>query len=78
MDAETWYTAQEAVDAGLATSVGDIVVDAPKFAQAMYGGRQEGDRLSQPSAGTRTPAKIASREIRLQQMKAMFWTIKKN
>jgi len=72
LDAETWYTAQEAVAAGFATEVGDIIVDAPSFAKAMYGGKPEGDTLNQPSAGSRTPAKLASREIRLQQIKAMF------
>jgi hypothetical protein len=72
LDAETWYTAQEAVDAGFATEVGDIVVEAPKFAKAMYGSKPEGETLNEPFAGSRTPAKIASREIRLQQIKAMF------
>jgi hypothetical protein len=72
LDAETWYTAQEAVTAGFATEVGDIIVDAPSFAKAMYGCKQENEQLNQPAAGSRTPARIASREIRLQQIKAMF------
>jgi hypothetical protein len=38
----------------------------------MYGGKPEGETLNEPFAGSRTPAKIASREIRLQQIKAMF------
>lgn len=41
LDSETWYTAQEAVDAGFASEVGDLVVDAPTFAQAMYRGQPE-------------------------------------
>ena len=42
LDAETWYTAQEAVAEGFATEVGDIVAkDAPTFAKAMYSGRRE-------------------------------------
>jgi ATP-dependent Clp protease protease subunit len=72
LDAETWYTSQEAVAAGFATEVGDIVVDAPKFAKAMYGSKPEGEKTNEPTAGSRTPATIASREIRLQQIKAMF------
>jgi ATP-dependent protease ClpP protease subunit len=37
LDAETWYTAQEAVDEGFATEIGDILPgDAPTFAKAMY------------------------------------------
>jgi ATP-dependent Clp protease protease subunit len=72
LDAETWYTASEAVAAGFATEVGDIVVDAPAFAKAMYGSKPEGEKPNEPTAGSRTPATIASREIRLQQIKAMF------
>jgi hypothetical protein len=72
LDAETWYTASEAVAAGFATEVGDIVVDAPAFAKAMYGGKPDKTHPHEPHAGSRTPAVIASREIRLQQLKAMF------
>jgi ATP-dependent protease ClpP protease subunit len=72
LDAETWYTASEAVAAGFATEVGDIVVDAPAFAKAMYGGKPDKAQTHEPHAGSRTPAMIASREIRLQQLKAMF------
>jgi ATP-dependent protease ClpP protease subunit len=72
LDAETWYTAQEAVAAGFATEVGDIIVDAPSFAKAMYGSKPEGEKPNEPTAGSRTRATIASREIRLQQIKAMF------
>jgi ATP-dependent Clp protease protease subunit len=72
MDAETWYTADEAVAAGFASEVGDIIVDAPSFAKAMYGGKPEGEHKNEPFAGSRTPATIAAREIRLQQIKAMF------
>jgi ATP-dependent protease ClpP protease subunit len=72
LDAETWYTAQEAVAAGFATEVGDIIVDAPSFAKAMYGSKPDGEKTNEPHAGSRTPATIVSREIRLQQIKAMF------
>jgi len=73
MDAETWYTAQEAVDAGFATEVGDIVAgDAPAFAKAMYTGKPKGDNREMPSAGSRTPAAIESRESRRRQLAAMF------
>jgi len=72
LDAETWYTAEEAVSAGFATGVGDIIADAPSFAKAMYGGKPEGEKRNEPFAGSRTPATIAAREIRLQQIKAMF------
>jgi ATP-dependent protease ClpP protease subunit len=72
LDAETWYTAQEAVAAGFATEVGDIIVDAPSFAKAMYGSKPEGEKPNESTAGSRTRATIASREIRLQQIKAMF------
>ena len=69
----TWYTAQEAVDAGFATEIGDILPGgAPTFAKAMYGGKPDGEALNQPHAGSRTRWTIASREIRLQQIKAMF------
>jgi ATP-dependent Clp protease protease subunit len=74
LDAETWYTAQEAVDAGFATEVGDIVAgQAPTFAKAMYGGKpSDGQRQSEPSAGSRTSARIESREVRMKQLSAMF------
>jgi ATP-dependent Clp protease protease subunit len=73
LDAETWYTAQEAVDAGFATEVGDIIVgEAPTFAKAMYTGKPKGERQEQPIAGSRTPASIQSREVRRQGLAAMF------
>lgn len=72
LNAETWYTADEAVAAGLASEVGDLIVNAPAFAKAMYGGKPEGESKNESSAGSRTPATIAAREIRLQQIKAMF------
>jgi ATP-dependent Clp protease protease subunit len=64
LDAETWYTAQEAVDAGFATEVGDLTVDAPTFAKAMYTGRPDGEKRDEPKAGSRTPWRIASRSAR--------------
>jgi len=73
MDAETWYTAQEAVDAGFATEVGDIVAgDAPSFAKAMYAGNAKGEKQETPSAGSRTPGAIQAREVRRRQLAAMF------
>jgi ATP-dependent protease ClpP protease subunit len=73
LDAETWYTAQEAVDAGFATEVGDIIAgDAPKFARAMYTGKTSDPPSDKPQAGSRTPWQIESREIRRQQIKALF------
>jgi ATP-dependent Clp protease, protease subunit len=64
LDAETWYTAQEAVDAGFATEVGDILPDAPTFARAMYTGKPEGEKRSEPKAGSRTPFELVSRLAR--------------
>jgi len=73
LDAETWYTAQEAVDAGFATEVGDIVAgQAPTFAKAMYTGMREGRRQERPDAGSRTSARIESRDVRRKQIAAMF------
>lgn len=73
LDAETWYTAQEAVDAGFATEIGDILPgDAPTFAKAMYGGKSTEPKQDEPKAGTRTPWTIAAREVRRQTIKAMF------
>jgi ATP-dependent Clp protease protease subunit len=64
LDAETWYTANEAVSAGFATEVGDIIVDAPSFAKAMYGGKPEGEKLNQPAAGSRTPWPVMNERLR--------------
>jgi ATP-dependent Clp protease protease subunit len=73
LNAETWYTAQEAVDAGFATEVGDIIAgDAPKFAKAMYTGKPKGEQQEQPAAGSRTPWQLAPRAIRRQSLAAMF------
>jgi ATP-dependent Clp protease protease subunit len=72
LDAETWYTANEAVSAGFATEVGDIVIDAPKFPRAIYEPKASDSSDHGPYAGSRTPASMPSREIRLQQIKAMF------
>jgi ATP-dependent protease ClpP protease subunit len=73
LNAETWYTAQEAVDAGFATEVGDIIAgDAPKFAKAMYTGKPKGEQQEQPTAGSRTPWQVAPRAIRRQSLAAMF------
>jgi ATP-dependent Clp protease protease subunit len=73
LDAETWYTAQEAVDAGFATEIGDIIAgDAPAFAKAMYTGKPKGERQEQPTAGSRTPWQVAPRAIRRQCLAAMF------
>jgi ATP-dependent Clp protease protease subunit len=73
LDAETWYTAQEAVDAGFATEVGDIIAgDAPSFAKAMYTGKPGGERREQPQAGSRTPWQVAPRAVRQQTLRAMF------
>jgi ATP-dependent Clp protease, protease subunit len=69
----TWYNAQEAVDAGFATEIGDILPgDAPTFAKAMYGGKPTEPKRDEPKAGTRTPWTIAAREVRRQTIKAMF------
>ena len=69
----TWYTAQEAVDAGFATEIGDIIAgNAPAFAKAMYSGKPKGERQEQPIAGSRTPGAIQSRDIRQRQLRAMF------
>jgi ATP-dependent Clp protease, protease subunit len=73
LNAETWYTAQEAVDAGFATEVGDILPgDAPKFARAMYEGKTAEPKLEEPQAGSRTPWFLQPRSVRLQTMKALF------
>jgi ATP-dependent Clp protease protease subunit len=73
LNAETWYTSQEAVDAGFATEVGDIIAgDAPKFAKAMYTGKPKGEQQEHPSAGSRTPWQVAPRAIRRQSLAAMF------
>jgi ATP-dependent Clp protease protease subunit len=73
LNAETWYTSQEAVDAGFATEVGDIIAgDAPKFAKAMYTGKPKGERQQEPAAGSRTPWQVAPRAIRRQCLAAMF------
>jgi ATP-dependent Clp protease protease subunit len=73
LNAETWYTSQEAVDAGFATEVGDIIAgDAPKFAKAMYTGKQKGEQQEQRAAGSRTPWQVAPRAIRRQSLAAMF------
>jgi ATP-dependent Clp protease protease subunit len=73
LDVETWYTAQEAVDAGFATEVGDIIAgDAPAFAKAMYTGKPKGECRQEPSAGSRTPWNVAPRAIRRQCLAAMF------
>jgi ATP-dependent Clp protease, protease subunit len=73
LNAETWYTAQEAVDAGFATEIGDILPgDAPKFARAMYEGKTAEAKLDEPQAGSRTPWTVQPRAVRLQTMKALF------
>jgi ATP-dependent Clp protease, protease subunit len=72
LDAETWYTAQEAVDAGFADSVGDLESDAPAFAKAMYGKPSE-PRAEQPQAGSRTPWTLRQdREIRQRTLRAIL------
>ena len=71
LDAETWYTAQEAVDAGFATEVGDIAIDAPSFAKAMYTGKPTGSKPAEPKAGSRTPWDL-SRVARRKSVGAMF------
>jgi hypothetical protein len=38
----------------------------------MYGGKPDSDQKNEPFAGSRTPATLAAKEIRLQQIKAMF------
>lgn len=73
LDAETWYTAQEAVEAGFATEVGDILPgDAPTFAKAMYDGRTAEPKQDEPQAGSRTPWTVQPRAVRLQAIKALF------
>ena len=74
LDAETWYTAQEAVDEGFATEVGDILPgDAPTFAKAMYNGKPKGEPKNQePKAGSRTPWAIAARQVRQQTLRALL------
>jgi ATP-dependent protease ClpP protease subunit len=73
----TWYTAQEAVDAGFADSIGDtieaVAASAPTFPKALFTGRPKGEpKATQPAAGTRTPALLPSREIRLRSIRAML------
>jgi ATP-dependent protease ClpP protease subunit len=74
LDAETWYTAQEAVDEGFATEVGDILPgDAPTFAKAMYNGKPKDEPKNQePKAGSRTPWTIAARQVRQQTLRALL------
>jgi len=74
LDAETWYTAQEAVDEGFATEIGDILPgDAPTFAKAMYDGKPKGEPKSQePKAGSRTPWTIAARQVRQQTLRVLL------
>jgi ATP-dependent Clp protease protease subunit len=74
LDAETWYTAQEAIDAGFATEIGDIIAaSAPTFAKAMYTGKPaDGQPSAKQEPGSRTPWQIASRAVRQQTIKAMF------
>jgi ATP-dependent protease ClpP protease subunit len=70
----TWYTAQEAIDAGFATEIGDIIAaSAPTFAKAMYTGKPaDGQPSAKQEPGSRTPWQIASRAVRQQTIKAMF------
>ena len=74
LDAETWYTAQEAVDEGFASEIGDILPgDAPTFAKAMYTGKPKDEpKNEQPKAGTRTHWEIDSRKVRRQTIAALF------
>ena len=74
LDAETWYTAQEAVDEGFATEIGDILPgDAPTFAKAMYNGKPKDEPKNQePKAGSRTPWTIAARQVRQQTLRALL------
>jgi len=74
LDAETWYTAQEAVDEGFATEIGDILPgDAPTFAKAMYNGKPKDEPKNQePKAGSRTPWAIAARQVRQQTLRALL------
>ena len=74
LDAETWYTAQEAVNEGFATEIGDILPgDAPTFAKAMYTGKPKDEpKKEQPKAGTRTRWEIDSRKIRRKTIAALF------
>jgi ATP-dependent Clp protease, protease subunit len=74
LDAETWYTAQEAVDEGFATEIGDILPgDAPTFAKAMYDGKPKDEpKQQEPAAGSRTPWTIAARHVRQQTLRALL------
>jgi hypothetical protein len=74
LDAETWYTAQEAVDEGFATEIGDILPgDAPTFARAMYNGKPKDEpKKQEPTAGSRTPWTIAARQVRQQTLRALL------
>jgi ATP-dependent protease ClpP protease subunit len=73
LDAETWYTAQEAVAEGFASEVGDIdASQAPAFAKAMYTGKPNGEKQEKLKAGSRTPWQVASRSVRRQCLAAMF------
>jgi ATP-dependent Clp protease protease subunit len=70
----TWYTAQEAVDAGFADQIGDIEPGkAPTFAKAMYGEKQN-SRNESMKAGDRTPWSIVERESRNRNAKAKFFS----
>jgi ATP-dependent protease ClpP protease subunit len=70
----TWYTAQEAVDNGFATEIGDILPgDAPTFAKAMYTGKPKDEpKRQEPTAGSRTPWTIAARQVRQQTLRALL------
>ena len=73
LDAETWYTATEAVADGFADEIGDIAPEtAPTFASAMFGREPKGQRQQDPQAGTRTPWAIQPRQIRRETMRAIF------
>lgn len=73
LDAETWYTAQEAVDDGFATEVGDILqTTAPTFAKAMYNGKPVEPKRDEPAAGSRTPWTIAAQDVRRQTLRAVL------
>jgi ATP-dependent Clp protease protease subunit len=74
LDAETWYTAQEAVDEGFATEIGDILPgDAPTFAKAMYESKPKDEPKNQePRAGSRTPWTIAARQVRQQTLRVLL------
>jgi ATP-dependent Clp protease, protease subunit len=63
-NAETWYTATEALEAGFATEVGDIVLDnPPEYKAAMF---HRGPKLEKPKAGTRMDVRIPAIEARLK------------